>query len=250
MVFPLRFRDARFEDATSTAARRLDFGDVDLFHLYHRIERALGGSGIGTGYRFGQSDRRNLPGQSPFVLAPAALTLFAAVADDRIPITISFGLVSGCDLKRERFVVLERRSAVEPEARNAHHGKLDGQHVPFLPRRKVSRCAVHRADGRIGKGLGVKSRRVLGVAIIPKANRVLCWPRHVASPSWRDNVRAQGRRNSGDPKSALLARTVFRQHIHVASVAILARRVNSFALGSAWLSELSLHDIVRALTSD
>src|SRR5258707_218800 len=91
--------------ATSTAARRLDCSDVDLFHLHHRIERALGGSGIGIGYRFGQSDRRDLPRQSPFVLAPAARTLFAAVADDRVPVTISFGLVSGCDLKRERFVV-------------------------------------------------------------------------------------------------------------------------------------------------
>ena len=60
--------------------------------------------------------------------------------------------------------MLERGPAVEPEAGNAHHGELDGQHVPFLPRRKVSRCAVHRADGRIGKGLGVKPRRVLGVA--------------------------------------------------------------------------------------
>ena len=76
----LRFRDARFEDATSAAARRLDCSDVDLFHLHHRIERALGGSGIGIGDRFGQSDRRDLPGQSPFVLAPAARTLFAAVA--------------------------------------------------------------------------------------------------------------------------------------------------------------------------
>ena len=41
-------------------ARRLERSDVDLFHLHHRIERALGGSGIGTEYRFGQSDRRDL----------------------------------------------------------------------------------------------------------------------------------------------------------------------------------------------
>src|SRR5688572_738333 len=38
VMFPLHFRDARFEDATSTAARRLDCGDVDLLHLHHRIE--------------------------------------------------------------------------------------------------------------------------------------------------------------------------------------------------------------------
>ena len=44
---------------------------------------------------------------------------------------------------------------------------------------------------------------------------------------------------SPELRGALLARTVCRQHIHVASVAILARRVNSLALGSAWLSEPS-----------
>src|SRR5262245_62287034 len=83
------------------------------------------------------------------VLAPAARTLLAAVADDGVPVAIRFGLVGGGDLKREGLAVFERSSAVEPDARNAHHGKLDGQHIPFLPRRKVSRCAVHRADGRV-----------------------------------------------------------------------------------------------------
>src|SRR5277367_2551325 len=109
----------RVSKAISTAASRLDCSDVDLLHLHHRIERALGDSGIGIGDRFYQDDRRNLPGQSPFVLAPAARALLAAVADDRVPVAIGFGLVSGCDLKRERFIVLERRSAVEPEARDA-----------------------------------------------------------------------------------------------------------------------------------
>jgi hypothetical protein len=37
-----------------------------------------------------------------------------AARDDRVPVAIRFGLVSGYDLKRERFVVLERRSAVTP----------------------------------------------------------------------------------------------------------------------------------------
>src|SRR4051794_39596739 len=178
-----RFSTGSIGRLSSTTARRLDGSDVDLCHLHHRIERALGGSGIGIGDRLRQDDRRNLPGQSPFVLAPAARALLAAVADDRVPVAVRFGLVDGRDLKRERFGVLERRPAVEPEARNAQHGKLDGQHIPFLPRRKVSRRAVPRVDGRIGKGLGVKPRRVLGLAIVPKANRVLCWLYHVTSPS-------------------------------------------------------------------
>src|SRR6187402_3218435 len=107
---------------TSTAARRLDCSDVDLLH---RIERALGGSAVGIGDRLGQGDRRNLPGQAPFVLAPPARTLFAAVADDCIPVTIGFGLVGGCDLKRECFVVLECGSAIEPKAGNSYHRELD-----------------------------------------------------------------------------------------------------------------------------
>src|SRR5688500_5144862 len=96
----------------STANGCLDCGDVDLFHRHHRIEHALCGSAFGTGVRFRQDDRRNLPVQSPFVLPPAALALFAAVSDNRVPVTIGFGLISGCDLKRERFVVLERASAI------------------------------------------------------------------------------------------------------------------------------------------
>ena len=59
----------------STAASRLDCSDVDLFHLHHRIERALGEIGIGIGDRFRQGDRRNLPGQFPFVRASAARAL-------------------------------------------------------------------------------------------------------------------------------------------------------------------------------
>src|SRR5688500_13354831 len=88
---------------TSTAAPRRDRGDVDLFHLHHRVEVALGGGGIRIGIRLRQGDGRDLPGQSPFVLAPAARALLPAVADDGVPVTIRFGLVSGGDLKREGF---------------------------------------------------------------------------------------------------------------------------------------------------
>jgi len=130
-----------------TASSCLDRGDVDLLHLHHRIERALGSSRIGVRDRLRQRDRGNLPGQSPFVLAPAARALLAAVADDRVPVTICFVLVSGGDLKRECFVVLEHRSAVEPEAGNPHYREFDRQHVAHFPVRKVSRRAHHRADG-------------------------------------------------------------------------------------------------------
>jgi hypothetical protein len=95
---------------------------ASLCHLHHRIERALGGSGIGIADRLCQRQRRNLPGQTPFVLAPAAHTRFAAVPDDRIPVPIRFGLVSGCDLERECFVVLELGAAIKRELLRSEYG--------------------------------------------------------------------------------------------------------------------------------
>src|SRR5207237_359628 len=92
------------EDTASAPPRCLDCRDVDLFHLHHGVEGAPGGSGIGVGDRFRQCDRRNLPRQSPLVLAPAARALLATVANDRVPVAIRFGLRLGCDLKRERLV--------------------------------------------------------------------------------------------------------------------------------------------------
>src|SRR5438105_6390671 len=138
---------ATFRQGTSTAACRFECRDVDLFHLHHRIERALGGCGIGIRDRLHQSARRNLPGHAPFVLAPAARALFSAVADDGVPVAIRFGLVSGCDLKRECFVVLELGSAIKANARNAHYDEIDDQHIPFFAGWKISRCPMRRANG-------------------------------------------------------------------------------------------------------
>ena len=36
--------------ASSSVPRRFDRGDVDLSHLHHRLERALGGRTVGIGY--------------------------------------------------------------------------------------------------------------------------------------------------------------------------------------------------------
>jgi hypothetical protein len=127
---------------------------------HHGIERTLGRGAIGIGERFGQNNRRNLPGQSPFVAAPATGALLAAVADDRVPVAIRFRLVGGCDLKRECFAVLECRFAVEPEARDAFTVNSTVNASPFFPRWKAPRRPAHRADRRIGKCPGVKRRRI------------------------------------------------------------------------------------------
>ena len=132
--------------------RRLDCGNVNLFHLHHRIERPLGGIGIGIVDRSRQGDRRNLPGQSPFVLAPAARALLTAVADDGVPVAIRFVLVNSRDLKRERFVMSFLLRYEPPEA-GVHHAlaveghqlgqslRVNPQHnsYPLLPSFSVPR---------------------------------------------------------------------------------------------------------------
>ena len=53
---------------------------------------------------------------------------------------------------------------------------------------------MHRADGRIGKGPGVELRRVLGVAVVPEADRVLCRLHHFTPPSTTTIRQAAGAR--------------------------------------------------------
>src|SRR5688500_14696764 len=106
---------------TSTSNRRLDLRDVDLRHLQHRFERALGDTLVRARDRVGQHARRDLPRQAPLVLAPAARAFLPAIADDRVPVAVRFGLVVGRDLERERFGLLELRAAVQADARDAQH---------------------------------------------------------------------------------------------------------------------------------
>lgn len=158
--------------------RRFDCGDLDFPHRHHGIERPLGGGAVGAGVGPGQRDGGDLPGDAPLVLAPAAVALLAAVVDDGIPVTIGLGLILGGHLERERLVVLDPWPTVKPQAGYAQHGELDGQDVTLLARRVVSRCAMDRADGGIGKGPGVEVRRLFGITFVPKADRVLCNLRH------------------------------------------------------------------------
>src|SRR5437868_1042550 len=84
----------------SATAGRLDFRDIDLRHPHHRIERAFGDGGIGIRDRLGERDRRDLPGQSPFILAPTAFARLSAVSHDRIPVTVRLRLINGRNLER------------------------------------------------------------------------------------------------------------------------------------------------------
>ena len=83
----------------SAADRRLNGSDVDLLHGHHRVKGSFGGKAIWAGEGLRQGDRCDLPVQAPLVLAPATLTLLAAVGDNGVPVAIRLRLVLGRDLK-------------------------------------------------------------------------------------------------------------------------------------------------------
>src|SRR5262245_50992811 len=158
---------------TSAAPGRRDRGDVDLFHPHHRLECAL--CFIATsGERLGQYARRDLPGNAPFVFAPAALAFLPAIADDGVPIAVGLVLIVSSDLKREGFVMFEHGTAVEADTRDAGNRKFDRQHITRLAGWVVAGCTVDGAHYAVGEGLGVETGSSLGFLIVPEANRALC----------------------------------------------------------------------------
>src|SRR3982074_2036505 len=88
----------RTPSAQSTAPRRFDRGDVDFLHAHHGLECALCFVAAGR-HRLGQHARRDLPGDAPSVLAPAARTLLASIADNGVPVAGGLWLIVGGDLK-------------------------------------------------------------------------------------------------------------------------------------------------------
>src|SRR5262249_48419555 len=161
-----------FSSRNLAAPRRLDCGDVDLSHTHHRFKGALCFSAPGR-HRFHQDTRRDLPRHAPLVFAPAARAFLPAIADDRVPIAIRLVLIVSSDLKRKRFIMFERRTAVEADTGDASNFELDHQHISLLAGWKVAGCTVHGAHGAVGKGFGIKSGGVLGILIVPETNCIL-----------------------------------------------------------------------------
>ena len=95
--------------------------------------------------------RRDLPGEAPAVLAPAAGALLAAVADDRVPVTVGLFLVFGEDHEAHRFVRLEIRAAIQADERPPKDGEFDGEFLALLPTRKIAGSRVHPPTWLSGK---------------------------------------------------------------------------------------------------
>src|SRR5579883_889130 len=156
----------------STAPSSFDGGDIDLTHRHHRLERALR-LAAASRKRIGQCAWGDLPGEAPPVLAPAARAFAAAIADDRVPVTVGLFLRIRRDLEGEGLAVLEGRAAVETETGNAHDRELDRQHIALLAAREIGGRRVNGGDSAVRKGGGVKARGLMGVFVEPEADGVL-----------------------------------------------------------------------------
>src|SRR5229473_1474308 len=156
----------------SAAPRRFDRGDVDFLHAHHGIECALCFVAAGR-QRLCQHARRDLPGDTPLVLAPAARTLLASIADNGVPVAVGLLLIIGGDLKRESLVMFERGTAVEAETWDAGDREFYRQHVALLAGWIATGRTVDGTHGAVGKGLCVEAGSSLCVLVVPQANRVL-----------------------------------------------------------------------------
>ena len=141
-------------------------------HSHHRLESALGFIAASR-ERVGQHARRDLPGNSPLVLAPPALALLPAIADDCVPVAVRLCLVFGRDLEREGFVVLEHGPAVEAETGYAEDREIHRQHVALLSAGIVAGRMEDGTDRAVGKGGGIEAGSRLRVLVVPQANCVL-----------------------------------------------------------------------------
>src|SRR5581483_1629434 len=137
-----------------------------------RFERAPGPVTAGV-QRLDQHARRDLPGDAPAILAPAARAFLAAVVDDGVPVAIGFFLRVGRDLEGKGFGLLECWATVQAEARNARHGEFNGQFVALLAAGEVRRRVVDGGHRAVGKRRGIEARGRERILLEPEADRVL-----------------------------------------------------------------------------
>jgi sortase A len=170
---PLPPAEPHTPNVASATPRFLERRDVDFLHGHHRLEYSLCSRCVGTRHGIHEHPRSDLPGYAPLVLTPPARTFGPAVVDDCIPIAVGLGLIFGDDLERECLRVFEGRAAVEAEAGDSYHRKLDRQHLALLSTGKIARGMVYAGNGAVWKGLGVKLGGFFRVVVVPYADNVL-----------------------------------------------------------------------------
>ena len=75
--------------------------------------------------------------------APSKVVFRAAIADDRVPVTVRFFLILRRDLEGKSLGVPEHRAAVKTETGNAQDGELHRQHIALLAARIVTGSLVN-----------------------------------------------------------------------------------------------------------
>jgi hypothetical protein len=87
--FPRRHKDSK---GSFPCVSSLQFADVDLLHLHHRIHHSSGLFRVFVVQHLNQHSGRDLPGQTELVSEPAALGFLAAVRGEFLPEIIHFVL--------------------------------------------------------------------------------------------------------------------------------------------------------------
>src|SRR6266487_1264116 len=167
----------------------VQFSDVDLLHLKHRLHDSFDLDCIFVMQHLDQRRGNNLPGQSELVFEPTALRFLSAISAEFLPEIIDFFLRVAVHDKRNRFIKFEHWAAVERCEFLAFELELDSHD---RSRRSSSslfcRFAVAGtfSNLRIFENRGVKLRRLLGLIIEPQKgsnllhrNLFLCWYRRI-----------------------------------------------------------------------
>src|SRR5689334_370190 len=148
---------------------RLDRRDVDLAHRHHRLEGALAPL-AGFARQLEQPPGRDLPGKAPFVLAPAAHALFAAILSDRVPVAVGLFLTVGEDHEADGLVGLEVRAAIQTDERLAENGELDSQLIALASPGIIGHGAMRGPDVAVGEDRRIEFSGFAALAFVePKA---------------------------------------------------------------------------------
>ena len=92
------------------------FCNVNFLHCHHCFKCTLCYFST-PGHCISQNTGSDLPRKSPFVFAPATPTRCASVVNNRIPITVGFGLLISCNLKGKRLAMFKHIAAVKSYTR-------------------------------------------------------------------------------------------------------------------------------------
>src|ERR1700722_454574 len=89
----LRGSGSRLALSLLAVIRLLQRGNIEFYHLHHRLHGALRTGAIGPSQQFHEPGWYDLPGHAIAILKPAAAYDLAAVSRQRVPETIDLGLI-------------------------------------------------------------------------------------------------------------------------------------------------------------